>query len=451
MTSEQQRLSEIREKDLDQLDNEVQSIANQFYDVVPDGWGFGKLDNLIDQFIDYRGKTPPKAEEGIHMLSAANIKDGFILPERKEKFVSTETFEEWTTRGLPEKGDVVITTEAPVGEVGIIRSDEQFLTAQRLITLRTGEELDSRYLKFCLQYHKTQNQLESYASGTTVSSFNQTDLRNTVIPLPPLSEQEKIGEILDDIERKITVNKRSNQLLGEIARSIFEFRFVDFKPYEEFKHSEKGDIPSKFKVENLPALMNIVLGGTPTSDVEDYYGGDILWAKAKDVSQEDEIFISSTEKTITEIGLEESSAELIPEGTTVITARGTVGETALTPTEMTTNQTCYGLVPKNEEDKYFLYFLVQSHIQRLRSRTHGTVFDTINMSTLREQEIVLPPEEERFEFNSDVGPIMDLIRENQKENKILHQLRNTTLPKLMSGEVRVNDINLEDLEVSSEV
>ncbi|MFC7027870.1 restriction endonuclease subunit S [Halomicroarcula sp. GCM10025710] len=176
--------------------------------------GIWEADDLVENFIDYRGKTPPKADEGIHMLSAANIKDGFILPKRKEKFASKETFEEWTTRGVPKKGDVVITTEAPVGEVGIIRTEEPFLTAQRLITMRVAECLDSRYLKFCLQYQKTQNQLESYASGTTVSSFNQTDLRNTVIPLPPISEQKKIGYILDNIEKKITVNKQVNQLLG---------------------------------------------------------------------------------------------------------------------------------------------------------------------------------------------------------------------------------------------
>ncbi len=385
------------------------------------------------------------------MLSAANIKDGFILPKRKEKFASKETFEEWTTRGVPKKGDVVITTEAPVGEVGIIRTEEPFLTAQRLITMRVAECLDSRYLKFCLQYQKTQNQLESYASGTTVSSFNQTDLRNTVIPLPPISEQKKIGYILDNIEKKITVNKQVNQLLGELAQSLYKYQFVDFRPYHEFKNSKKGEIPTEFEVDNLPKLMDIVLGGTPKSDVEDYYGGDILWAKAKDVAQEDDAFISSTEKSITEKGLVESSAELIPEGTTVITARGTVGETALTPIEMTTNQTCYGLVPKNREDRYFLYFLVQSHIQRLRSRTHGTVFDTINMNTLREQEIVLPPKNDRFEFNEKITPIMDLIRENQNENRSLHELRDTLLPKLMSGEVRVNDISLDDLEVDSEV
>ncbi|EMA15195.1 type I restriction enzyme ZgaDII, S subunit [Haloarcula marismortui ATCC 33800] len=182
-----------------------------------------------------------------------------------------------------------------------------------------------------------------------------------------------------------------NQTLENLAQAIFEGHFVEFEPYNDFKETEKGPIPSEFEVANLPALMNIVLGGTPKSDVDEYYGGDITWAKAKDVSQETEAFISSTEKSITETGLEESSAELVPEGTTVITARGTVGETALTPYEMATNQTCYGLVPENNQEKYFLYFLVKTHIERLRSRTHGTVFDTINMNTLREQEIILPP------------------------------------------------------------
>lgn len=451
MTPEQQKLTEMSSREFDELDSETRSLAEKFYENTPQEWGFEKLDNIVDDFIDYRGKTPPKADDGIHMLSAANIKNGFILPERKEKFVSEETYEEWTTRGKPTKGDVVITTEAPVGEVGIIRTDEKFLTAQRLITMRVGEGLDPRYLKFCLQYERTQKQLESYSSGTTVSSFNQTDLRNTVIPIPPISEQIVIGRILDNFERKIILNQQINQNLEKLAQTIFQEWFVDFGPYDKFKDSERGPIPENFKVSSLTDIADVVLGGTPNSSEDSYWGGEIVWAKAKDVSNEEEAFISSTEKNITQQGLEESSTEIAPENSTIITARGTVGELAMPAFDMAINQSCYSLVSERDKDRYFVYFLMDAILNNLMSRTHGTVFDTITKSTLNEQDVVLPPESDREQFYTQVRPLMEQIKENQRENKNLEKLREAMLPELVSGEVRVDDIRLDDLDIGNEV
>lgn len=451
MTSEQQKLSEVAAEEFEDLDDETRSLAEKFYSNQATDWSFAKLDDLVDNFIDYRGKTPPKSEDGYHMLSAANIKDGFILPSRKEKFVSKETYDEWTTRGKPKKNDVIVTTEAPVGEVGIIRTDETFLPAQRLITMRTGSNLDSKYLKFCLQHERTQKQLESYASGTTVRSFNQTDLRNTVIPLPQLSEQKKIGEILDNIERKILTNKELNEDLEEAAKTIFKHQFVDFEPYDDFQESKKGKIPEGFSISGLTDIADIVLGGTPDSDEDSYWGGEVVWAKAKDVSSEEEAFISDTEKNITQKGLDESSTEIAPRNSTIITARGTVGELAMPAFDMAINQSCYSLVGEREEDRYFIYFLMDAILNNLMSRTHGTVFDTITKRTLNEQDIVLPPKEEREKFYKQVEPLMSQIKENQEENRNLKKLRDTLLPNLMSGEIRVNDISLDDLEVDGEV
>ncbi|MWV64488.1 hypothetical protein GRS48_06570 [Halorubrum sp. JWXQ-INN 858] len=354
------------------------------------------------------------------------------------------------------KGDIVInsTGVGTLGRVYLFREDPEKIFADSHITiLRTNENvIIPEYLYYLLRSPHYQDEIQNIAVGSTGQiELNKRALAKLEISFPPVEIQKRIIDYLGPIDEKMGINKKINTNLGEIVQHQFKRRFVDYEPYDVFKDSEKGKIPSDFRVGKLPELMEIVLGGTPKSDVEEYYGGDILWAKAKDVSQEKDPFVSSTEKAITEKGLSESSAELIPEGTTIITARGTVGEIALTPVEMTTNQTCYGLVPQNRKDKYFLYFLVESHIRRLRSRTHGTVFDTINMNTLREQEVVIPPEEERFEFNSNVEPTLELIKQNQEESKSLRQLRDTLLPKLMSGEIRVDDIKLDELEVDSKV
>jgi type I restriction enzyme S subunit len=417
-------------------------------------WEVVEVSEACELVVDCINNTAPTVEEETpyRMIRTSNIGEG-RLDLSDVKYVTEETYGEWTRRAKVQRGDVLLTREAPLGDVAFVNREDTIFLGQRIMQYRADEDvLNPRFLSYAFLSPFVQSQVHKYkGSGSTVDHIRVPECEKLEIPLPPLEYQEKVAEVLGSLDKKIDKNRQMNQTLEDLAQTIFERRFVEFDPYEEFKQSEKGEIPVEFEVANLPALMNIVLGGTPKSDVDEYYGGDITWAKAKDVSQETEAFVESTEKTITEKGLNESSAELIPKGTTIITARGTVGETALTPYEMTTNQTCYGLVPENDQECYFLYFLVKTHIERLRSRTHGTVFDTINMNTLREQEIILPPEKERIRFNEIVEPIMELIINNQREIETLEQLRDTLLPKLISGDLRVNDINVGEELQSSEV
>ena len=241
------------------------------------------------------------------------------------------------------------------------------------------------------------------------------------------------------MDTKIETNNRINELLEEIAQTLYRSWFVDFDPYDEFKDSELGEIPVEFEVKTLPKICDIILGGTPDTDTDRYWEGDVEWAKAKDVSQEKHPILSEVENTITEVGLNESSAEMVPEFTTVIVARGaTLGEMAMTPYAMAINQTCYGLAPKKSRDTFYLYFLMDALLHDLKSRSHGTVFDTVTKRTLREQSIPLPPTGDRERFNQRISPLMKKMKQNHQENENLAELRDTLLPKLMSGEIRLD-------------
>lgn len=446
MNSEQQTLSEIRNKDIDELDAELQSSANQFYPKTPNEWGFAKLDNIIEKFIDYRGKTPPKADEGIHMLSAANIKDGFILPERKEKFVSEDTYDEWTTRGIPSENDVVVTTEAPVGEVGMIRTNDRFLTAQRLITLRAGEALDPNYLKFCLQYRNTQKQLESYSSGTTVSSFNQTDLRNTVIPLPSLKEQKNIGKILGDLEKKIENNQDINEILEKISRSLFRSEFINYDSYDKLKNTECGKIPESFEVGTLAELIEKKTNGvdeedmsssTPYISLKHMPEESVIlnkWDDAGDISsrkyqfQRGDILFGKLRPYFCKVG----PAQIDGVCSTDIIV----------------------ITPKKDDiwREYIIFQLSNgSFIDYCDKVSTGTRMPRVSWKDICEYQLPIPTREAVKNFHENVEPILDLIASNIHESNDLKEIRDSLIPRLLSGEVRVNDINLEDVEVGSEV
>lgn len=444
MTPNDSDVSDMDSMGLEDLDQEIRNIAQKFYKNTPDDWGFEKLDNLVLNFIDYRGKTPPKSDNGIRMLSAANVKNGFLVPGRKEKFVTQETYDEWTTdrRGYPQKGDVVITTEAPVGEVGLIRTDETFLTAQRLITLRTGDLLDSRYLKFCLQYERTQGQLNSYASGTTVSSFNQTDLRNTVIPLPPINEQQKIGYILDNIEQKISLNDRIIEDLEEASKRIYREWFIDFEPYEKFKDSDVGQIPEKFEIKNLTDIAEVTYGYAFSSDEfnEDGDGEPIIRIRNLPDDETDQ-FSPEEFKDKYRVEAGDVLAGMDGEFRPYIWKGPSAG----------LNQRVCKFEGKNTYSSIYLWNVIRKPFYKLEQAKTGTTVIHLGKGDIDEIEIPVPDEKSLVKFNEVMEPAyQDMIR-RERENRQLENLRDSLLPKLMSGEIRVNDISLGELEVDSEV
>ena len=175
----------------------------------PDGWQLQSIEDSMKAIIDYRGKTPRKTPSGVPLITAKIVKDGRIMPPTE--FIAAEGYDTWMNRGLPEPGDVVMTTEAPLGEIAQIGSCKVAL-GQRLITLRGKPDvLNNTYLKFAMQAAFVQNQLKARSTGTTVLGISQRELREVEIPLPPLSEQRRIAHILGALDDKIELNRQMSQ------------------------------------------------------------------------------------------------------------------------------------------------------------------------------------------------------------------------------------------------
>jgi len=193
------------------------------------GWPIVNLVEQLEQIIDNRGKTPIKADSGIPSLSAKSVKMGVIEYE-KVYFVSQETYDKFMVRGLPKVGDVLLTTEAPLGCVARLDRNDVCL-AQRLITLRGKEGvLDNDYLRLYLSSSLGQHELISRASGSTVQGIKRTEFSKIDIVLPPFKKQLEIAKVIRAIEEKIEVNQQTNRTLENIAQAIFKNWFVDFEP-----------------------------------------------------------------------------------------------------------------------------------------------------------------------------------------------------------------------------
>ncbi len=178
------------------------------------------LGEVIDTFIDYRGKTPKKTKSGIPLITAKIVKNGFI--EKPTEFISEDNYDAWMKRGIPCYGDVVLTTEAPLGQVAQIKTNKKIALAQRIITLRgRSGVLDNSYLKYYLQSTKGQAELRSRSTGSTVSGIKNSELRKIQISFPSFALQKKIASILSSLDDKIELNNKINDnLLNKLPCAI---------------------------------------------------------------------------------------------------------------------------------------------------------------------------------------------------------------------------------------
>src|SRR5690242_6927352 len=180
-------------------------------------WQTRPLDECLETLIDYRGKTPKKVSSGIPLITAKVVKNGRI--ETPDEFIAEEDYEGWMRRGFPQAGDVLLTMEAPLGEVAQL-DDRKVALAQRLVALRGKQGLlDNWFLKYLLQSSSVQDQLKSRATGTTVLGIKQSELRKINLTLPPLPEQRAIASVLGALDDKIELNRRMNETLEALAQS----------------------------------------------------------------------------------------------------------------------------------------------------------------------------------------------------------------------------------------
>ena len=283
--------------------------------------------------------------------------------------------------------------------------------------------------------------LRGAQSSSTMPAITFEIASRVPLFLPPIKEQERITKILKSLDDKIEVNRRINENLEQQAQALFKSWFVDFEPFKDqpFVESELGMIPQGWKVGTFLDNINVMPGGTPSTGVEEYWkDGDIPFFSPKDVNG---VYCFETEKRITEKGLKNCSSHLYPKDTLFITARGTVGKLALAGVPMAMNQSNYALVAKEGIGKYYLYLLAQTMVAVLLKKANGAVFSAITTKDFNEPTLVLSQSVlERFE--KIITPLFDKIYETSKESRRLADLRDTLLPKLMSGEININEVCL---------
>lgn len=353
------------------------------------------------------------------------------------------------------------------------------------------EVLDPRFLYYLISDQKFIDYSDKTSKGAKMPRGDKSAILNYKTYLPTLSVQKRISKILSDLDDKIYLNNQTNQTLESIAQAIFKSWFIDFDPVrakiaakqegkdpelaamcaisgkseteleqmakddfaelqatsalfpDELVESELGEVPKGWDKYSLSKMITLIGGGTPKRSEPDYWNGNIYWFSVKDVPKESDTFVIRTEERITELGLNKSSTKLLPVGTTIITARGTVGKIALVGHEMAMNQSCYGVQGINGVKQFMTYYLIKNAVEVLKKNTHGAVFDTITQATFETVVSIKPDIQILNLFECKVEKIMDQIKNNLYQNHSLIEIRDTLLPKLLSGELDVSGLQGE--------
>jgi type I restriction enzyme, S subunit len=384
--------------------------------------------------LDCDHRTPKGTDRGYPYLAIPNVIDG-RLDLSSVRLISDEDYRSWTRRTKPQAGDVILTRRARVGDTAVIPEGLSCAIGQNLVILRSdGKQVDQSYLRWTLRGPLYEEQKQQFLNvGAVFDSLNCADIPKFVIPLPPLTIQHRIASILGALDDKIELNRQMNETLEAMARAIFKSWFV------KVEHSEEDPAGDARSPVPFDLSVDIVSGGTPKTSVSDYWHGDVPWFSVADAPSPSDVFVLSTEKSITPKGIASSAAKVMPPLTTIISARGTVGECALTAVPMAMNQSCYGLRGRDGRGAYYTYFAARHVAAELRHSGHGSVFNTVTRDTFRSVRFPLPPVRETIEFDNQVESLMLRILSNLRESRLLKEVRDTLLPKLLSGEIRVGE------------
>ena len=308
-----------------------------------------------------------------------------------------------------------------------------YIASTKLMVIRAKKDVVSpKYLYYFLKNSSTVAELQLLAE-TRSGTFPQitfSEVANLTIPVPPLAVQEVIVQTMQCLEDKIICNEQINDNLEQQAQSYFQELFVD-------------NADPEWAIGTISDLGTVVGGSTPSKAKPEYYTeSGIAWITPKDLSINKSKFVSHGENDITELGLKNSSAAIMPEGTVLFSSRAPIGYIAIATDEVTTNQGFKSVVPKQEIGTPFVYFFLKNTLPVIEGMASGSTFKEVSGSTMKNVPAVIPDAETLAKFSDFCAPIFAQQRILEEQNQSLATLRDNLLPKLMSGEIDVSTVQL---------
>jgi len=373
--------------------------------------------------------------EEIEYIDIASVDDGRVLEVQELALNNAPSRAQRVVRD----NDILLSMVRPnLKHFAFIKKSKPNMVASTGFAVISAKKIDPRFLYYYLTTDKYTNYLTAIADAhtSTYPAFNPDVLENSEVPFPPDSEQCAIAKILSDLDEKIELNLQMNKTLESMGQALFKHWFVDF----EFPGSGKTrfihDLPVGWRMSKVGAELLTILGGTPSRTEPRYWiGGTIPWINSGKVN---EFRVIEPSEFITEEGLNNSATKIMPKKTTIIAITGaTLGQVSLLEISACANQSVIGVLESNNIPSEFIYFWIKENIGILISSQTGGAQQHINKDNVNELNLLCPSKEIINHYLSVSRPLFDQIKTNCFESTKLAMIRDSLLPKLMSGKIRM--------------
>ena len=421
---------------------------------------WAKFTDLLETIVDNRGKTCPVGETGLPLIATNCITGKDLYPSYETtRFVSAETYKTWF-RGHPKPGDILFVCKGSPGRTNWVPDPVDFCIAQDMVAVRADpKKVYPKYLFAVLRSHIVQSQIDNMHVGTMIPHFKKGDFDKLNIPLLDSGSQVAVGDLYFELSQRITLLRETNATLEAIAQALFKSWFVDFDPVrakmegrapegmdeataalfpDALEETELGPMPRGWRVGCVDDLCSVITnGGTPSrSKAQFWTGGTIPWFKTGEFSDG---FLLQPNEFITKEALEGSSVKVLPKDAVLmaIYAAPTVGRLGVLTEPATFNQACTGMVAKVDVGPWFLYWTLFFGREWFNSRANGAAQQNISKAIVSAYRVVIPHDVILLAFNDVASSIHNRVRENAEQAQTLATLRDTLLPRLISGQLRV--------------
>lgn len=403
---------------------------------------FTTLDSLCISIFDCPHSTPDWKSEGFPVIRNYNIKDGTI-DINELSYVDENTYIERTKRAIPEENDIVISREAPMGKACIIPKNFKCCLGQRLVLLKVNKEIcNPLYLLYALSSDFVQKQINRVdLTGSIVSNLNISALKELIIPVIPLSEQDKISECLASLDKKIQNNKKQIETLESLAKTIYDYWFVQFdfpnedgKPYKSsggkmvWNEELKREIPEGWILRTLNDLLLVSKDRIASNEIEDrvYVPIEAIPRNKMSFSETSDI-----DKAATGLCSFEEKAILFSN------RRVYFHKVSISPFKGVTRDTVIIMYPKNKSNLGYAFQIVNSdhYIEYATKNSYGTEQPVLATPTALSYKYACPITGSDIIYSKKVAKIIDKVLEMEREIKVLTALRNFLIPLLVNGQV----------------
>ena len=344
-------------------------------------------------------------------------------------------------------GDIVLATRQQSDNLPILAmpaiipndlNSKKIIFGTNLYKVENNSELSNSFLFWLLKHQHYVSYIAGVKSGTAVQMVTKRNVEKYKFLCPSYEEREKISDILWSYENLIENNNRRIKLLEQIAQEVYKEWFIRFRFSGHSNVNFMNGIPNEWFIKKVDEIGTVVSGGTPSTYVDAYWNGDIPWLSPVDLNSYDNIYISRGEKNISAIGLQKSSAKLLPKNTILLSSRAPIGYLAIAENEICTNQGFKSIVCDETKVKFiYLFYYIKNKVTELKSYASGATFPELSASVLKKYKILVPPMKVQEEFHKIVYPLIEQMNQLFKANQNLIKQRDLLLSRLMSGKLEV--------------